>query len=49
MNVMFYVRGSMQDYDDWASIVGDEGWSGSSMQQYMRRHQVCDTVIQNEL
>lgn len=49
MNVMVYVRGSSQDYDNWASITGDDGWSASSMQPYMRKHQVRDPVIQHEL
>lgn len=37
---MIYVRGSEQDYDDWAALTGDEGWSAEHMQQYMRKHQV---------
>lgn len=40
MNYMIYVRGSTQDYDDWAELVGDDGWSAKHMQQYMRKHQV---------
>ncbi|OQE42134.1 hypothetical protein PENCOP_c004G00720 [Penicillium coprophilum] len=42
MNVMCYVRGSLQDYDDWAALVGDEGWSAKAMQQYMRKHQTFE-------
>ncbi|CAG7922512.1 unnamed protein product [Penicillium olsonii] len=42
MNVMVYVRGSMEDYDNWASFVGDEGWSAESMQRYMRKHQTLE-------
>jgi choline dehydrogenase-like flavoprotein len=41
INYMMYVRGSLQDYDDWAALAGDDGWSAKSMQQYMRKHQVC--------
>lgn len=41
INYMMYVRGSLQDYDDWAELVGDEGWSAETMQGYMRKHQVC--------
>jgi choline dehydrogenase-like flavoprotein len=44
MNVMVYVRGSMQDYDNWASLVGDDGWAATSMQRYMRKHQVGDKI-----
>lgn len=35
-----YVRGSSQDYDDWAVLTGDEGWSAKNMQHYMKKHQV---------
>ena len=35
-----YVRGSRQDYDDWAELAEDEGWSADVMLQYMRKHQV---------
>lgn len=48
MNVMVYVRGSMEDYDNWASFVGDEGWSAASMQGYMRKHQVRSVTNQPE-
>jgi choline dehydrogenase-like flavoprotein len=44
MNVMVYVRGSLQDYDDWASLVGDAGWAAASMQRYMRKHQVSGII-----
>ena len=37
---MMYVRGSRQDYDDWAELAEDEGWSADVMLQYMRKHQV---------
>jgi choline dehydrogenase-like flavoprotein len=37
---MMYVRGSLQDYDDWAELAEDEGWSAENMQLYMRKHQV---------
>jgi choline dehydrogenase-like flavoprotein len=39
INGMMYVRGSLQDYDDWAVLAGDEGWSAKAMQPYMRKHQ----------
>ncbi|KAL4813541.1 GMC oxidoreductase-domain-containing protein [Aspergillus spinulosporus] len=39
INYMMYVRGSLQDYDDWAALVGDEGWSAANMKAYMRKHQ----------
>lgn len=43
INYMMYVRGSRQDYDDWAELVEDQGWSADAMQQYMRKHQVSST------
>ncbi|EHK22039.1 uncharacterized protein TRIVIDRAFT_71023 [Trichoderma virens Gv29-8] len=40
INYMMYARGSSQDYDDWAALVDDEGWSAKNLQDYMRKHQV---------
>ena len=34
---MVYNRGSSQDWDRYASISGDEGWSWNSVQQYFRK------------
>ncbi|CEJ60689.1 hypothetical protein PMG11_09253 [Penicillium brasilianum] len=42
INYMMYVRGSRQDYDDWAELVEDESWSADTMQQYMRKHQTLE-------
>ncbi|KAL2820418.1 hypothetical protein BJX63DRAFT_380752 [Aspergillus granulosus] len=44
INYMMYVRGSLQDYDDWAALVGDDGWNARSMQHYMRKHQTLEPV-----
>ncbi|KAI7481166.1 GMC oxidoreductase [Hortaea werneckii] len=44
INYMMYVRGSSQDYDDWAAIVSDPGWSSSAMNQYMRKHQTLEPI-----
>ncbi|KAL4987458.1 hypothetical protein BDW68DRAFT_177829 [Aspergillus falconensis] len=44
INYMMYVRGSLQDYDDWAALVGDEGWTAASMKTYMRKHQTLEPV-----
>ncbi|KAJ5799236.1 CAZyme family AA3 [Penicillium psychrosexuale] len=41
---MIYVRGSTQDYDDWAELVGDDEWSAKHMQQYMRKHQTLEPI-----
>ncbi|KAL4792212.1 hypothetical protein BDV19DRAFT_381016 [Aspergillus venezuelensis] len=44
INYMMYVRGSLQDYDDWAALAGDEGWNAKNMAQYMRKHQTLEQV-----
>ena len=44
-----YVRGSTQDYNDWAELAEDEGWSAEIMQHYMRKHQVCQESVLNQL
>jgi choline dehydrogenase-like flavoprotein len=41
---MMYVRGSDQDYDDWAIITGDESWSSKNMKPYMRKHQTLEPI-----
>lgn len=41
---MMYVRGSSQDYDDWAVLTGDEGWSAKNMQHYMKKHQTLEPM-----
>ena len=38
------VRGSLQDYDDWAIITGDEGWNAENMMNYMRKHQTLEPI-----
>lgn len=40
INYMMYVRGSLQDYDDWAELTGDDGWSAKNLYHYMHKHQV---------
>ncbi|KAI9367211.1 GMC oxidoreductase-domain-containing protein [Aspergillus egyptiacus] len=44
INYMMYVRGSTQDYDDWAALADDEGWSAENMQRYMRKHQTLEPL-----
>lgn len=43
---MMYVRGSKQDYNDWAALAEDEGWAADIMQRYMRKHQVSHLPLQ---
>jgi choline dehydrogenase-like flavoprotein len=44
INYMMYVRGSLQDYDDWAELAGDEGWSSKNMMEYMRKHETLEPI-----
>ena len=39
-----YVRGSNQDYDDWAALADDPTWSHAEMIQYMRKHQTLEPI-----
>lgn len=43
INYMMYVRGSSQDYDDWAEF-GDSSWSSAEMQKYFRKHQTFEPL-----
>lgn len=36
-DVMAFCRGSKDDFDRWANITGDEGWSWESLQPFMRK------------
>lgn len=42
INYMMYVRGSDADYDDWAELAEDPGWSSKNMKQYLRKHQTLE-------
>ncbi|KAF2168878.1 GMC oxidoreductase [Zasmidium cellare ATCC 36951] len=44
INYMMYVRGSLQDYDDWAIISGDESWNAENILKYMRKHQTLEPI-----
>ncbi|KDQ57028.1 aryl-alcohol oxidase [Jaapia argillacea MUCL 33604] len=46
VNFMVYSRGSSDDYNSWAAITGDSGWSWNSMQQYIRKNE--DYVAPND-
>ncbi|KAJ6190223.1 hypothetical protein N7519_000244 [Penicillium mononematosum] len=37
INYMMYVRGSTKDYDNWAELVEDDGWTGN----------ICSTICEN--
>ncbi|KXN85629.1 Choline dehydrogenase, mitochondrial [Leucoagaricus sp. SymC.cos] len=39
INSMFYTRGSSDDYDRFAQITGDSGWSWNNIQPYIRKNE----------
>ncbi|KAF5364586.1 hypothetical protein D9758_005613 [Tetrapyrgos nigripes] len=39
VNGLFYTRGSSSDYDLLANLTGDEGWSWSALQPYIRKNE----------
>ncbi|KAF7376521.1 Pyranose dehydrogenase [Mycena sanguinolenta] len=39
VNYLAYTRGSKEDYDRWARVTGDEGWSWNRLIPYMRRNE----------
>ncbi|KAG9789513.1 Dehydrogenase [Exophiala dermatitidis] len=44
INYMMYVRGSDQDYDDWAELANDPAWSSAKLKEYMRKHQTLEPI-----
>ena len=40
---MIYTRGAKDDYDRWASVTGDKGWSWDSMTPYLRKVRVLSS------
>ncbi|KAJ7635113.1 aryl-alcohol oxidase [Roridomyces roridus] len=38
-NGMFYTRGSAEDYDRWAAVTGDSGWSWDNLLQYFFKNE----------
>lgn len=41
-NVTSLLTCTVQDYDDWAELVGDESWSSTHMMKYMRKHRTLE-------
>ncbi|KAF8989701.1 aryl-alcohol-oxidase from pleurotus Eryingii [Cyathus striatus] len=39
VNGMYYTRGSSSDYDGYAKITGESGWSWNSLTKYFARHE----------
>ena len=56
---MAYTRGSSDDYDRYARVTDDSGWSWSNLQHYIRKvstikyiltyHRIWTNVLQNEI
>ncbi|KXN83156.1 hypothetical protein AN958_01769 [Leucoagaricus sp. SymC.cos] len=44
---MVYTRGSSSDYDRFAAITGDEGWSGDNIQKYLQKHEKFQEPVDN--
>ncbi|KAJ7130814.1 alcohol oxidase [Mycena crocata] len=40
INCLVYTRGSSEDYDRFAEISGDQGWSWDSLQPYIRKNEI---------
>ncbi|KAJ7635136.1 alcohol oxidase [Roridomyces roridus] len=38
-NGIFYTRGSAEDYDRWAAVIGDSGWSWDNLLQYFFKNE----------
>lgn len=42
---MIYTRGSSDDYDRYAQISGDSGWSWNSLQPYFKKNEIWTAPI----
>ncbi|KAL0579596.1 hypothetical protein V5O48_002434 [Marasmius crinis-equi] len=40
INCMVYTRGSSEDWDRYAAVTGDEGWSWDQIQPYIRKNEL---------
>ncbi|EKM81189.1 hypothetical protein AGABI1DRAFT_105978 [Agaricus bisporus var. burnettii JB137-S8] len=36
-NGMIWIKGSVDDYDNWAKVTGDDGWSYNALEPYMKK------------
>ncbi|KAJ3564746.1 hypothetical protein NP233_g8094 [Leucocoprinus birnbaumii] len=43
INGMVYTRGAASDYDRWAKVTGDQGWSWDRLQPYLKKHNWSST------
>lgn len=42
---MVYTRGSSSDYDRFAEVTGDPGWSWNALQPYVKKVLSCSLVV----
>ncbi|KAI0015529.1 aryl-alcohol dehydrogenase [Xylariomycetidae sp. FL0641] len=47
INYLMYVRGSKQDYDDWAELLDDESWGSKELNKYFAKHETMDPIPEN--
>ncbi|KAJ7871788.1 aryl-alcohol-oxidase from pleurotus Eryingii [Mycena leptocephala] len=43
VNYMVYTRGSKEDFDRWAKVTGDDGWSWDNLVPYMKKNEHFST------
>ncbi len=46
---MFYTRGSSDDFDRYAEVTGDPGWTWNNVQTYFRRVSVPSPFVYHEI
>ncbi|KAG6910318.1 hypothetical protein DXG01_011386 [Tephrocybe rancida] len=47
INGMYYTRGSSSDFDRFANVTGDPGWSWNSLQPYIRKVGLLDHMYEH--
>ncbi|KAF5351053.1 hypothetical protein D9756_008210 [Leucocoprinus leucothites] len=47
VNGMVFTRGAASDYDRWARVTGDPGWSWDKLQPYIKRHEKFQPPVDN--
>ncbi|KAF5326766.1 hypothetical protein D9619_004475 [Psilocybe cf. subviscida] len=47
VNGMVYTRGSSSDYDRFAQVTGDPGWSWNALQPYVKKHEGFTVPVDN--
>ncbi|KAJ8664895.1 hypothetical protein QAD02_006557 [Eretmocerus hayati] len=47
INAMIATRGSRKNYDEWAQMTGDQGWSYNSMLKYFKKMETWNVTLDN--